>query len=185
MIAAVPRRRGRPLPLLVTVVAFAAVVVASVVSTRIGSGGGATDALDRATVAAFAAQMERLGADGGQIVADGMKPGVADVAQRSLPDEVLARMARGWVDSMREVASEVSALDAPGPLAAVAARFDRAVLTYVRAAEALFDAATADGQQRADLIDRAIALGGDADRLYDEAREALADLQRSTVDGSR
>lgn len=130
--------------------------------------------VSQASLEAFTAEIERLGAEGGQIVVDGMKPGVADIAERALPDAVLARMAAGWVASMREVQRELLAVDAPGDLAAVAVRFERALVMYVRTGETLVAAAYASGEHREDLIDEAVASGTEADRLYEDAMRALA-----------
>ena len=135
-------------------------------------------------IATFAVQIERLSAEGGQIVADGIKPGITDIAEHALPDEVLVRMATGWVASMDEVRSEAAALHAPGELAAVAARYQRALLAYVRTAKALLDAATTSGDRRAQLVERAIFLGTQADRLFDDASDSLSELQR-TAGGTR
>lgn len=140
---------------------------------------------DRAAIVSFAAEIERLSVDGGQIVTEGIKPGIADIADRALPDEVLAGMARGWVASMDEVRRAIAALDAPGELAAVAVRYERALITYVRTAETLLEASTAAGDRRAALIDLAISLGTDADRLYDEASDALAELQLTSTEEDR
>ena len=130
--------------------------------------------VSQASLDAFTSEIERLGAQGGQIVVDGMKPGVSDIAERALPDAVLARMASGWAASMREVQRELAAVEAPGALAAVAVRFERALVTYVRTAETLVAAAQASGEQRDALIDEAVATGTEADRLYEDALRALA-----------
>lgn len=133
--------------------------------------------VSQASLDAFTAEIERLGAQGGQIVVDGMKPGVSDIAERALPDAVLARMASGWVANMREVQRELAAVEAPGALAAVAVRFERALASYVRTAEALLAAAQASGEGRDALIDEAVATGTEADRLYDDAMRALAAIE--------
>lgn len=130
--------------------------------------------VSQASLDAFTAEIERLGAQGGQIVVEGMKPGVADIAERALPDAVLVRMASGWLASMREVQDELAAVEAPGALAAVAVRFERALVAYVRTAETLVEAAQAAGQHRDALIDEALATGTEADRLYEDAMAALA-----------
>ena len=125
-------------------------------------------------VATYLAELDRLGAEGGQVVVDGMRPGLADIAKRQLPDAVLANMADGWVASMRGVQADVRALEVPAPLAPAAVRFERAFSVYVRLAATLRAAVAADGDARAALIDEAAALGHEADRLYDEALAMLA-----------
>lgn len=133
--------------------------------------------VSEAALATFTAEVERLGAEGGQIVVEGMKPGVGDIAQGALPDGVLARMAEGWVASMREVQREFLAVEAPRELAAVAARFEQAVVAYIRTGEALVAAASASGDRREALLDEAVLLGTNADRLYDDAMSALAAIE--------
>jgi hypothetical protein len=155
----------------------AVLVVTALAALAVSQSGGSDDRdlLDGESVERYVAAMQALGAEGGQIVADGMKPGVADIASRTLPDEVLERMASGWLASMEEVRNEATALPAPGALAEAAVRFERAFIAYVRTAEALLSATRSEGSERDRLIDLAIASGSDADDLYDDA---LATLER-------
>jgi hypothetical protein len=128
-------------------------------------------------VAAYLAELDRLGAEGGQVVVDGMRPGLADIAHGRLPDDVLARMADGWLASMRQVQADVRGLAVPTPLAHAAVRVERALHVYVRLAERLRDAAAAHGDERDLLIDEAVLLGQEADRLYDEALAMLSEVR--------
>lgn len=130
-------------------------------------------------LAAYATALAPLAAEGGQIVAEGLRPGLADIAQAAYPDDVLVRMASGWVASMRDVRDAVAALPAAAGAATVAVQVERALAVYIRTAETLLDAARATGDERTVLIDRAAALGRTADRLYDAATVALADLSPS------
>lgn len=131
-------------------------------------------AADRRAVTAYDEALQPLLGDGGQVVAQGLKPGVADVAEGALDDEVLARMANGWVASLRDVTADVAALPAPPPLEEVSVRYERALRTYVRAAEALAAATRATGDERAGLVEAAAAFGRTADRLFDEAEAAMS-----------
>jgi hypothetical protein len=138
----------------------------------------ADDATDRdASVSEYLTDLERLGAQGGQVVVEGMRPGIADIAQQRLPDEVLVRMADGWLASMREVEAEIRDLAVPATLADAAVRIERAMHVYVRLAETLRDAASARGDARDLLIDDAVLLGQEADRLYDEALAMLTEVR--------
>ena len=130
-----------------------------------------------AEVASFLAELDRLGAEGGQVVVDGMRPGIADIAQRRLPDDVLVRMADGWVASMRRVQADLIGLTVPPPLADATVRVERALHVYVRLAERLRDAAAAQGDERDLLVDEAVLLGEEADRLYDEALALLSEAR--------
>jgi hypothetical protein len=178
VIATVGRRRAgivrRP-----ALVAIALGVVIGLALLRTGD--PRSSAADRPAsgpgVASYLAALDRLGADGGQVVVDGMRPGLADIAQQRLPDDVLARMADGWVASMRGVQHDVRALEVPAALAPAAVRFERALSVYVRLAETLRAAVAADGDARDALVDDAVALGHEADRLYDEALAMLAEVR--------
>ena len=93
------------------------------------------------------------------------------------PDEVLVRMADGWVASMRRVQTDLLALEVPRRLTDAAVRVERALHVYVRLAERLRAAAGAQGDERDLLIDEAVLLGQEADRLYDEALTMLVEVR--------
>jgi hypothetical protein len=165
-------------------------VLALLVAPRVGGGSGGDVTVRRSVdteldLAAYAAALEPLAEQGGQIVVDGMRPGVADIAQGAYPDGVLIRMASGWLASMREVRGAVTELSVGPEIAAVAARIERAFAAYVSTAETLLRAARAHGEERDLLVDVAAARGRAADRLYDEATAELAGLDRSLPTSTR
>lgn len=121
----------------------------------------------------YDAALQPLLRNGGQVVAEGLKPGVGDVANDAFIDEVLVRMTSGWLASLQAVSADVAALPVPSGLADVAVRYERSLRTYVRAAEALAAAAKTDGAERAALVERAAQLGRTADQLFDDAKTAL------------
>ena len=136
----------------------------------------------RRAVTAYDEALQPLLADGGQVVAEGLKPGVSDVAEGAFDDEVLARMASGWVAALRDVAADVAALPAPVTLDHVAVRYERALLAYVSAAEALAAAVEVTGDERAELVEAAAELGRTADRLFDEAETAMDEHRNRVAD---
>lgn len=185
---AVIARHRRPRPLRASAVVLAGAVIGAVLVavtfTQLRTGERAERASlptpDADTgLAAYAAALAPLAVEGGQIVAEGLRPGLADIAQGAYPDDVLVRMASGWVASISDVRDEVAALHAAGDAATVAVQVERALAVYIRTAEALLDAARATGGERTVLIDRAAALGRIADRLYDAATAALPDFSPS------
>lgn len=165
--------RGIAWVVLATAIAVGAMRVAGT-----GENGRAEPVVTAAALELFTDEIERLGAEGGQVVAEGMQPGIADIAGSALPDPVLQRMAEGWLASMQEVRREVSALTAPGELSLVLVRFDWALSAYVETGETLLAATKVSGAERDALLDDATALGREADRLYNDALDALAAATR-------
>lgn len=134
----------------------------------------ATLAAERRAVTDYDEALRPLLRDGGQVVADGLRPGVADIAGGAFVDEVLVRMATGWVAAMNDVAADVRAIPVPPALADVAVRYERALRTYVRVAESLLAAARTGGYERDALVEQASELGRLADELFDDAEDSLA-----------
>ncbi len=119
------------------------------------------------------------------LVAQGMRPGVTDIAQGAFDDATLVTMASGWVDSTEELRERFEAVDPPAFLSEHAERLDEALGAYVQVARALRDAAEATGEQRQKLVAEVAPLGERADDLYDEARMILEEHRsRLGIDAS-
>jgi hypothetical protein len=145
--------------------------------------GGAVRADVARAVAAYEAALEPLVEDAGFVVAEGLRPGVADVADGRYPDEVLVRMATGWVDELVAARAALAALPRHPALADVAASLDGALAGYVEVATVLRRAAGASGAHRQALLDRVADLGPAADERYDAARAAIDALRAATHGG--
>ncbi len=131
-------------------------------------------ARDAAALAAFREDLHPLVKEGGQVVALGLKPGLADVSNERYAPTVLASMASGWATEIESLRAEVEALDAPEFLADAHWLYVGALDGYVNTARAVEAAANVgDVQLRDELIDLAAALGTAADELYDRAEAIL------------
>jgi hypothetical protein len=111
--------------------------------------------------------------EGGFVVTQGMKPGIADIAEGAFPDATLVTMASGWVGSMEKVRSDLSGVRPPAFLLDVARRYDEALGAYVKVGKALIAAAEVTGAERAELIEKVPPLGQKADDLWDAAHVEL------------
>jgi hypothetical protein len=137
----------------------------------------AVDTTARAAAAALAAFREAtdpLVKEGGQVVAMGLKPGVADVANQAFGQDVLLSMASGWAAELDGLRAEMAEVPAPGFLAEAHFFYVECLEGYATAARALHAAAgAADPIRRDELIDLAADLGTAADRLYDRAQAVI------------
>lgn len=176
---ALAARRPSPWPVLGAVVGCLAALVVVRITWHAAGGDVAVapgEGPARGVVAAYEAALEPLLEDAGFVVAQGVRPGVGDVAEGRLPAEVLTTMATGWAAELRAARAAVAALPRHRGLDGVAAAYDRALAAYVEVAEVLREAAAAGGSRRQALLDRVADLGPVADRLYDDARAALEAL---------
>lgn len=161
-------------------VTVASVLALAVISATNGSDEQRTDAATEATTEARQGAMESFEAalaplieEGGFVVAMGMRPGIADIAEGAYDDVTLVTMAEGWRTSMEGLRGRFAALPVPGFLAEFSRRFDAALEAYIEVAVALGDAARTSGDERARLVDAAAERGESADNLYDEAMAEL------------
>lgn len=171
-VLAPPRRRNRWFALgvgLGLVAPALALVALSAVSSRRAS----SLATERLAFATYEQAVERAVRDGGFVVTQGMRPGVADIAEGAYPDETLVSMASGWAGSMERVRLELSTADRPSFLVGVARRYDAALAAYVEVGEALVAAAEATGSERAARIAEVPPLGRQADELWNQAHAEL------------
>lgn len=136
---------------------------------------GADPAADQAeALAAFREDLDPLVKEGGQVVAMGLKPGVADVTNQRFAPDVLVAMASGWATELEGLRDEVDAIEAPRFLADAHWLYVQSLDGYVHTATAVKAAASAGDEVRRDeLIDLAATLGSAADNLYDRAEAAL------------
>jgi len=133
-----------------------------------------TTARDAAALAAFREVTDPLVKEGGQVVAMGLKPGVADVANQAFGQDVLLSMASGWATELDGLRAEMAEVPAPGFLAEAHFLYVECLEGYATAARTLHAAASAvDATRRDELIDLAADLGTAADRLYDRAQAAI------------
>jgi hypothetical protein len=108
--------------------------------------------------------------DGGRVVEQGMKPGVADLLNRhAVPPATIAVEAAEWERELTRVRGAVAAVPVPPGLGEAAALFDRALAGYVEAAELFRRAALAPEGQRRAIADRGFTAAEAADRTYDAA----------------
>jgi len=138
------------------------------------SGASRQRAADIGAFLSFEQTVADLGERGGAVVIYGMKPGVADIAQANYADDVLSRMANGWLGEFEALERELATLRASVFLDDAISQLKAAFAAYSRTAGALVDATAVTGDARAALIDRAVALGSEADELYDKALATIA-----------
>jgi hypothetical protein len=129
----------------------------------------------RPEAARFAAAIDELSREGGQVVVEGLQQGLRDIASRSLTDATLATMADGWVARLRQLEGEVAAVPAPSAaLRQLRDRYGAAIAGYRLVAETLRAAVSAgDGAARDGLVARAAEQGRAADRAFDAAAAQL------------
>lgn len=137
-------------------------------------------AADRGALAAFDEALAPLADTGAATVVYGMRPGIDDIHNQSLDDDVLASMAEGWVDATRTVRDDFAAIETPEFLAAAADLYRQAFDAYHETARALLAAATSAGAERAEHISEAAQHGSRADQLYESA-EAQLDEHRTRL----
>jgi hypothetical protein len=107
---------------------------------------------------------------GGEVVQLGLKVGIGDLGSehRTAP-AVIAEQARAWQRDLSDVRRQLAAVKPPASLRAEHAELVRALDGYVGAARAIEEAAGADGATRDQLLDRAAAMGREADAAFDRA----------------
>lgn len=111
---------------------------------------------------------------GGQVVALGLKPGIADIVNHSYPPEVLTSMASAWVAQLKALRTDLKKVERPKFLAEAHWLYEQSLEGYVNTAIALRAAiAAGDETRQADLVDLAASLGSAADRLFDHAQKTL------------
>lgn len=174
----VRRNRGFAVGLAVAfVVPAASLLAASIVASRQSSSLQA----ERRAFTAYETAVERAVQDGGFVVTQGMKLGLADITEGRFPDATLMKMAGGWTRSMMQVRRKLTMVEPPTILREVARRYDAALAAYVRVGESLLAAARARGDERAALVQKVPPLGERADALWNEASAAL-ERQRVRLD---
>lgn len=163
-----------PLWLLVTTAAV--LVMAGSVVVVVPSG-----VSDRAAVTAYLAAAKPLAQGGGQVVEQGMKPGLADIAAAKKPVPLLVESAQGWTRQLRQVRQEWGALRPPPSLAAAHRGFVAALDAYVGVAIVLEEAARTGAADRTPFVALAESQGRRADTLWDGAATLVQ--QRLRDDG--
>jgi hypothetical protein len=158
----------------------AAVMVAGFAIGFVNQRGDRSASSRRASVTAYDRAIQQPARDGGFVIQEGLKHGLAEVAADQ-PGAV-AFQAVSWVATLEKVRSEFTAAArhlADDELRAAAADFDTALLLYKQAAETIGAAAIASGAPRTTLLERAARIGRDADRRYDAASAHLQKARRS------
>lgn len=135
---------------------------------------------DREEVRAYAEAIAPLAREGGRIAVLGIRQGLGALVFGDVGPEEFRRQAAGWRQGMSRVRESFAAVPAPGSLAAVAAEFDRALATYLRAIDAFVEASRAPRDAIPDAIEAAVPIAEEADRIYDRA-SAMLDAERRRV----
>lgn len=124
----------------------------------------------RSALTAFDQALSPLVDTGAATVVYGMRPGIDDIYNQSLDDDVLASMAEGWVETTGTLGDDFAAIDIPDFLAETADLYRQAFDAYHDTARALLAAATSTGTERSQHISEAAEHGSRADQLYDTAK---------------
>lgn len=109
-----------------------------------------------------------LAQEGGRVVQQGMKPAVTQLQDPDGDHAQQARVAPSWVETMRDLRHRWGEVGAPDELAGANAQFLEAWDLYIRAAEALGDAAV-DETRREALVREAVTFGERGDEAWNEA----------------
>lgn len=180
-VMALQRRRGFRVGFVVGILAPAlAVGGLAVVGSRPLSQPGSAGSIEASALEVernafirYARSVDRVVREGGFVVTQGMRPGLADIADGRFSNDTLVTMAKGWLGSMERVRAELAAVAPPAFLTEAARRYDAALAAYVAVAEALLEGAEARGERRAMLIEQVPPLGRRADALWDRAHVEL------------
>ena len=157
-------------------VAAVALAVAVTGGSSGGEYGGTSDtaaSADKAELNAYEQAITPIVREGGRVVVEGLRPGIAALLEASAPDDQIETMTAGYVAELRQIRDQLLAVTAPASLGKAVERFEAAMDGYVRAAELLHEAARARGDERRALVDQVAAAGEAADEVYDQAWEIV------------
>lgn len=153
-------------------------VLASGSRSSAPSGAALVALADRqAAVTSWEAAVKPLIDSGGQVVALGPRKAIGQLQQGAVTDAAMRNMAAGWVRRLSSLQQEIAAVPTPDSLRRAHALLSVAMSGYVIAARDLLAAASAAGASRAQMLTAAATAGTDADKTYDQATKAIAEIR--------
>ncbi|HEX7168667.1 MAG TPA: hypothetical protein VF230_16925 [Acidimicrobiales bacterium] len=162
----------------------AAVGALLVGGAAIGIANSATDPqpsrADRAELTAYERAIAAPAKEGGFVVQEGLKVGLAQVGSGNAGQVMFQAVA--WVERIKTVRTEFDAAAAPltvPTLIEAAEAFDEALVLYERTAETIGAAAIASGDPRVTLLEKAAASGKKADARYDKAMALIQSTRKA------
>lgn len=175
-------RRVRPRLALALAVAMAGSVAALAIRSP-GEPSAAPAAITDAIVE-FEQALDPLAREGGRVVVQGLRAGIADLYYESAEATQVAEMAEGWRDQLATIREQIAALDAPAELDQVMTLFDGAMGAYVDTAAQLIRIARSSGGDVRNRLEEVGRAGERADGMWEQARTLLLRVrQRFGVEG--
>jgi hypothetical protein len=157
-----------------------ALAVALALGVALAVPGGAAHAVTRAQLVGFEATVDPLVSHAGQVIQEGMKPALADLARDHVtPPAFIAHEADGWMASLSGVRKGIVALRVPSALAGARRSLVTSMDLYLQAAATFKAAALASPPARGALLQRVVDQASHADRVFDEGAAVIQRLRRS------
>jgi hypothetical protein len=160
------------------VAVLASVVTIGLVLAHDGTG-AATTASDRTALLRYAAAIHPLQLQGGQLIAEEIRPRLADLEFHKVTPEEFRVEASGWRAQLEQVRKRLDAVHPPPDLTRAAALYDLAMRQYEQAVDGFVTASRQPGSRLASAITAAVPAAEQADKTYDEADAAVDAEARS------
>ena len=135
---------------------------------------------ERRAVVAYAAAIKPYQRAGGQVVAEEIRPRLADIEVGAVTADQFRLEAAGWKQTMEKVRRQIAAVRAPSRLHRAAALYDQAMRQYQAAIDGFVTAAGSPASQLKAAITAAVPAAQRADATYDHA-DRLVDAALEAV----
>lgn len=170
-----PSRSPTRTPIYATAAVLVALATGLTTVTLIGS---AQRRDDRAIYLRYERALLPALKEGGRIVVQQMRPSLPELSDGKLSRQTAIERAAGWQSAFRQIRADVIGLDPPPFLGDIERRWIAAIDAYLEISDAFVAAATATGAERTTLLDRAVAAGVRADKLFDRAAKVMQSHRR-------
>ena len=140
--------------------------------------GGSGRSADQRAVAAYVAAIHPWIEEGGSVVAEGVKPRLADLDFGAVTPSEFRAEAVGWKAELERVRTGLDRVSAPAILRPAALLYDRALLRYEAAVDAFVAASYAPPSGIKAAVTAAVPTANRADAIYDRADAIVRAAQR-------
>jgi hypothetical protein len=133
----------------------------------------------RAQITAWERGIDPLVSQAGQVVQEGMKPGINDLDRDHVtPPAFIAHEADGWLETLESVRRSISALSTPRALVAARTPIVASLDLYIEAAKTFKAAALAPAADRSALIRSGVEQATRADHVFDQGAIVIQRARR-------
>lgn len=131
-------------------------------------------------ITAYERGIDPLVSQAGQVVQEGMKPAITDLAHDHVtPPAFIAHEADGWLATLGSVRRSISALPTPRALVGARTPIVASLDLYIQAATTFKAAALASPANREALIGRGIQQATQADHVFDQGAIVIQRARRA------